>query len=176
MAPHGPIHLKLEYDTSNGKKYNNTTTKSQNNDHHHHRSTCPIPTCLPIDDYPYAWSWHFLLIQISIENALMDRSDVAGPKALPRMNVSWIQSKESTVAMDNTYMAAAHISVKTGIRGTSSSVPGTLVAGDTREYRKVQVDNLVEACTSLVVVAWQLAVSRQQEDTVYEYAAGGDGR
>jgi hypothetical protein len=37
IAPHGPILLKLEYDTSNGKKYNNTTTESQNNDHHHHQ-------------------------------------------------------------------------------------------------------------------------------------------
>jgi hypothetical protein len=53
----------------------------------------------------------------------------------------------------NTDMATMRILEKMDIHDTSSAVPGTSVAGDTREYRKVQAGTLVEACTSLVV-AW----------------------
>jgi hypothetical protein len=86
----------------------------------------------------------------------MGHSDVAVPKALPQMNVSWTLSKASKVAMDNTDMAAAHILVKMNSPDTPSGV-----AGDRQEYMKVMTDKLVEARTSLVVVAWQVAVSRQ---------------
>jgi hypothetical protein len=66
------------------------------------------------------------------------------------------------VAMNNTDMVVAHIPVKMDSPDTSSGVAGTSVAGDIQKYRMVHASILVEACTSLVVVAWQLAVNRQQ--------------
>jgi hypothetical protein len=95
----------------------------------------------------------------------MGRSDVAAPKALPRMNFVSTQSKANRVAMGSTGTAAAHTLVKVDSPGTPLAVLGTSVDGDTREYRKVQTGTLVEACTSLVVLAWQLAVSRQQVES-----------
>jgi hypothetical protein len=81
----------------------------------------------------------------------MDRSDVANPKALPQMNISWTQSRASMVAMGSTGMAVAHTPVKMDSPDTPSGVVGTLVAGDRQEYMKVLAGKLEVACTSLEV-------------------------
>jgi hypothetical protein len=80
--------LKLEYNTSNGTKYNSKITK---NDHHPQHGIYPqssSPSHHPADVHVGAWSCPRLLAGISILSVSVDRSDVAVPKALPRMNVS----------------------------------------------------------------------------------------